>query len=257
MKLAFRFYPKKDGATTILILHGLFGSSKNWVSVAEYLTKYGDVYSLDLRNHGDSPHSSDHSLPQLAEDVLEFLNDREIENCTILGHSMGGMVAMAFALDYPTRVNKLIIEDIAPRNYEFNYQNEISALKVDVSLAKSRQEIDQEMSRFVTDSFIRNFLQMNLERKEDGGYKWKLNVEGIANSTRMFESVFHEGKKPFSAPAFFIVGGASEYFQEGDKAVAQKYFPNAKFIRIENADHYMHFTKAEKFRNAIDSILDQ
>ncbi|EQA37127.1 alpha/beta hydrolase family protein [Leptospira inadai serovar Lyme str. 10] len=260
MKLASKFYPRKKDSSfasidPILILHGLFGSSKNWVTVAEYLTEFSDVYCLDLRNHGDSPHSTEHTLEAMAADVDEFLTDRNILSAILLGHSMGGLTAMTVSLRFPDKVSRLLVEDVAPRDYEFAYEAELSALMIDVSDSKSRQEIDSKMAVYVPDSFIRNFLLMNLERKEEGGYRWKLNVEALAKSRRMFESQFEARKSRFSKPAFFILGAASGYFREEDREPTIGYFPNAKFYSIPGGDHYIHFTKAKEFKEIITGIF--
>nr|WP_210409298.1 alpha/beta fold hydrolase [Leptospira fletcheri] len=260
MKLAFKFYPKKKDfpssiSDPILILHGLFGSSKNWITVSEYLSELTDVFSLDLRNHGDSPHSPVHTIKAMAEDVREFLEDRNLSTVILIGHSMGGLTAMETTLDIPDRISRLVVEDVAPRNYEFTYEGELSALKVDVMNAKSRQEVDVKMAEFVPDPFIRNFLLMNLERREEGGYRWKLNVEGIENSKRMFDSQYGNEVRKYEGPTSFIIGGISEYFRDTDRSAALEYFPNAEFHTIPKGDHYMHFTRAAEFKELILRIL--
>ncbi len=258
VNLAFKHYPAKEIANLsvpILILHGLFGSSKNWVAVADYLTEFSEVYSLDLRNHGDSPHSSDHTLAAMSEDILEFLNDRKISKAIFLAHSMGGLVAMTFVLNHPDFVDTLIIQDIAPRDYEFTYEAELSVLQTDVSKFKTRQELDQAVSYLLPNPFIRNFLLMNLERREEGGYRWKLNVQAIADSKRIFQSQFLPGQNVFSGKVLFVLGGSSEYFLETDKEAALKYFPNAKFETIPEGDHYIHFTKAPQFQKIVTDFL--
>ncbi|EMY25231.1 alpha/beta hydrolase family protein [Leptospira interrogans serovar Australis str. 200703203] len=172
----------------IIVLHGLFGSSKNWLSVGDFLSQYADVYLLDLRNHGDSPHSSEHSIASMVEDIEVWVTKQKLEKPVILGHSMGGLVSMGFALKNPNILSLLFIEDIAPRNYPFHYESELLCLRTDVSSFKSRQEIDSALTKILPNAFIRNFLEMNLERLENnGGYRWKLNVEGVANSPRLFQ----------------------------------------------------------------------
>ncbi|EPG66728.1 alpha/beta fold hydrolase [Leptospira wolffii] len=258
MKLAFRHYPAKEGkkfSSPIIILHGLFGSSKNWMGVADFLSQFSEVYALDLRNHGDSPHSSEHTLSAMAEDVREFLSDRDIPQIILLGHSMGGLVAMTIALENPEIVQHLIIQDISPRDYEFRYDSELSVLNTDVSGFQNRQEVDTAVSGFVPDPFIRNFLLMNLERREEGGYRWKLNVSGISGSRRMFESQFRGENKTYPREVLFILGGASEYFGEKDKEIALRYFPFAKFETIPGGDHYIHFTKAPEFKKILTDYL--
>ncbi|MCR1794324.1 MULTISPECIES: alpha/beta fold hydrolase [unclassified Leptospira] len=259
VKLFFKEYPPKETATLttpILILHGLFGSSKNWVSVSDFLSQYSKVYSLDLRNHGDSPHSSEHSLSVMAEDIKEFLEDHGLEKVILLGHSMGGLVAMTFTLRYPEKVEDLIIQDIAPRDYDFKYEGELTLLRTDLSSFKNRQEIDSATSQFVTNPFIRNFLLMNLDRAESGQYRWKLNVDAISRSKNMFRSEFSGRLNQYSGKVIFIIGGDSEYFHTSDKIVCLEYFPNAMFETIPGGDHYIHFTKAEEFRKILASFMD-
>ncbi|TGK14725.1 alpha/beta fold hydrolase [Leptospira fluminis] len=260
VRLAFKLYPKKKDFSSslsdpILILHGLFGSSKNWVTVSEYLSELTDVFSLDLRNHGDSPHSPIHTIKAMAEDVREFLEDQNLSSVILLGHSMGGLTAMKATLDIPGRISRLIVEDVAPRDYEFAYEGELSALKVDVTNARSRQEVDFKMTEFVPDPFIRNFLLMNLERREEGGYRWKLNVGGIENSKRMFDSQYTDEDRRYEGPTSFLIGGMSEYFRDTDRSLALKYFPKAEFYTIPQGDHYMHFTRAAEFKELVLRIL--
>ncbi|MGJ4788555.1 alpha/beta fold hydrolase [Leptospira koniambonensis] len=259
VKLFFKEYPAKETAkltTPILILHGLFGSSKNWVSVSDFLSHYSKVYSLDLRNHGDSPHSTEHSLSLMAEDVKEFIEDHKLGRVILLGHSMGGLVAMTFALRHPEKVQDLIIQDIAPRDYEFKYEGELAVLRTDLSNFKNRQEIDSATSNFVTNPFIRNFLLMNLDRTESGQYRWKLNVDAISHSKNMFQAEFSGADKQYSGKVIFIIGGDSEYFHTSDKIVCLEYFPNSKFETIPGGDHYIHFTKAEEFRKILTAFMD-
>ncbi|TGM96389.1 alpha/beta fold hydrolase [Leptospira yasudae] len=242
----------------ILVLHGLFGSSKNWLSVGDFLSRYSDVYLMDLRNHGDSPHSSEHSLASMVEDMEVWIAKNGIENPVILGHSMGGLVSMGFALKNPNIPSILLIEDIAPKDYPFHYESEMACLRTDVSGFNSRQEIDAALTKILPDAFVRNFLEMNLERREEGGYRWKLNVEGIAGSPRLLQDFFGRyANRPYQRQTYFITGGISEYFLEEDRPTARSFFPNSKFYEIPGGDHYMHFTKAAEFRRIVESILEK
>ncbi|EMJ96171.1 alpha/beta fold hydrolase [Leptospira alstonii] len=242
----------------ILVLHGLFGSSKNWLSVGNFLSRYADVYLMDLRNHGDSPHSSQHSLASMVEDMETWITKRKIEKPAILGHSMGGLVAMGFALKNPNIPSLLFVEDIAPKDYPFHYESELACFRTDVSVFKSRQEIDSVLTKILPDPFIRNFLEMNLERLENGGYYWKLNVEGIASSPRLLQDFFSKYEKsPYSGKTYFITGQNSKYFLKEDIEVARNLFPNSKFYGIPGGDHYIHFTKASEFRKIVESIFEK
>ncbi|EKR81880.1 alpha/beta fold hydrolase [Leptospira interrogans] len=243
----------------IIVLHGLFGSSKNWLSVGDFLSQYADVYLLDLRNHGDSPHSSEHSIASMVEDIEVWVTKQKLEKPVILGHSMGGLVSMGFALKNPNILSLLFIEDIAPRNYPFHYESELLCLRTDVSSFKSRQEVDSALTKILPNAFIRNFLEMNLERLENnGGYRWKLNVEGVANSPRLFQDFFDKYTNyPYTGRTYFITGGVSEYFHKEDIEIARNFFPNSKFYLIPGGDHYIHFTKSFEFKKILESIFEK
>lgn len=243
----------------IIVLHGLFGSSKNWLSVGDFLSQYADVYLLDLRNHGDSPHSSEHSIASMVEDIEVWVTKQKLKKPVILGHSMGGLVSMGFALKNQNILSLLFIEDIAPRNYPFHYESELLCLRTDVSSFKSRQEIDSALTKILPNAFIRNFLEMNLERLENnGGYRWKLNVEGVANSPRLFQDFFDKYTNyPYTGRTYFITGGVSEYFHKEDIEIARNFFPNSKFYLIPGGDHYIHFTKSFEFKKILESIFEK
>ncbi|MBM9578696.1 alpha/beta fold hydrolase [Leptospira sp. 201903070] len=242
----------------IVILHGLFGSSKNWATVGDFLSKYSDVYLLDLRNHGDSPHAVEHSLASMVEDVEVWVSKNSIVDPVFLGHSMGGLVTMGFALKNPEISSTLLIQDIVPKDYPLRYDLEFECLRTDVSKFQTRQEIDAVLVKILPNAFIRNFLEMNLERMESGGYRWKLNVQAIEGSPRLLQDFFQKySDTPYLKKTNFLIGGASEYFLTEDIPVAKRYFPNSTFYRIPEGDHYIHFTKAAEYKRILESILEQ
>jgi len=262
MKLNYKFYSIESGSRNssdpvknIIILHGLFGSSKNWVTVSKQLANDFNVYSIDLRNHGDSPHSSDHSIPLMAQDLEEFIKDHKLENVWLLGHSMGGLVAMYFDLTHPHFLKSIMIQDISPRTYPFVYENEIKAMSIDLERAKSRSEIDDLMKNHVPDLFIRQFLQMNLERNSEGGYYWKLNVKALGDSKNLFTNLF-ETLKPSLTPALFILGGSSEYILKTDIDQIQRFYHAPKIQTIPNGGHYIHYTHAPEFMKIISDFIN-
>ena len=251
MKLFFR--ELGGNGRPLLILHGLFGSSKNWITNGKALSANRKVILLDLRNHGDSPHSNSHTLVDLADDLKEFtesLNDKP----DILGHSMGGMTACLFALKYPHLLQKLIVVDIAPRTYPVKFGKEFEALELDVSHAKTRDEIDARMSSILPDGFLRQFLQMNLEKTELG-YRWKLNISAL-KSNRAQALEFPTGLTPFSGESLFILGEKSEYIQESDPPTILSLFPNAEITTILGASHYLHYFQAEEFLKICRKFLE-
>jgi len=254
------FIQEGNSGENIIVLHGLFGSSKNWLSFARSVSDSHNVYLLDLRNHGDSPHSSSHSLQDIVEDLAFFIQSKNISEPVLLGHSMGGLAAMLYVLQekqksYP-KCKKLIVQDIAPREYPFEYTKEVKAMQIDVSGCKSRQEVDTLMAPLVPDPFIRQFLQMNLERKGDGGYYWKLNLRAIASSQKLFGNVF-SNLSPVSIPALFILGGKSPYILPGDTDRILSLFPSAQIHTIPEGGHYMQYTHPEEFRSLILDFLSK
>lgn len=254
--LFFRSFPeiRDPGKKAIVVLHGLFGSSKNWVSISKALSAHFQVFALDLRNHGDSFHLAEHSIPAMADDLLRFLDEQKIQDPILLGHSMGGLVSMYFALQNPNRVTKLLIEDIAPKSYPFDYQSEVEALSINVSLCQTRSEVDTLMQEYVKDPFLRQFLQMNLERKEEGGYFWKLNVPALQNGDRMFESHFKKDTTS-ELPACFVLGGDSSYVREDDKDTILSFFPKAIIQTIPGGGHFIHYTHASQFLQIAQEFL--
>ncbi len=262
MKLAYKLYSQENpegnsnpsDQANILILHGLFGSSKNWVSIAKKLSLYGDVYTIDLRNHGDSPHSGEHSISLMAEDLHEFTLDHSLQNTILLGHSMGGLVSMLYDLLHPGFLKALIIQDISPRPYPFAYDKEIQSMRIPIDRANTRAEVDGLMSEVLPDAFIRQFLQMSLERKPEGGYFWKLNIEGLSKARHMFENVFlpHMSSR---TKALFIVGGDSTYIKESDRELIHSIFLNAEIETLAGGGHYIHYTHANQFLDRIERFI--
>lgn len=252
MKLHYREIP--GIGTPILILHGLFGSSKNWVTNGKELSSFGPVYLLDLRNHGESPHAPDHFLKDMVEDVLEFIEFHDLGSPVLLGHSMGGLVAMLLSHFYPSVPSRLVVVDIAPRTYELNYQKEFAALRIDPSTYKTREDIDREMAVHLPDSFIRQFLQMNLERQDSGGYKWKLNVEGIAASREAFHLEIPSLSR-YLGESLFVFGEKSEYIGSTDIPLIRDYFPHSHIRYIPEAGHYLHYTHASEFLRHVKEFL--
>ncbi|TGL63044.1 alpha/beta fold hydrolase [Leptospira ognonensis] len=260
MKLNFKFYPKEEltpsvKSQNLIILHGLFGSSKNWVSVSKFLSKYYNVYSLDLRNHGDSPHSEVHSIESMSTDLEEFIQDHSLKDVSLLGHSMGGLVAMYFDLTHPGLLTSLIIQDISPRDYPFIYEKEVESMSQDISESKSRSEIDSQMATYVPDTFIRQFLQMNLERSPEGKYYWKLNVRGISKARKLFSEIFY-GLPKSDTISLFVLGGASEYIRPEDHKTIENFYKKSLLKTIEGGGHYIHFTHALEFTKILEDFVN-
>lgn len=235
---------------SILILHGLYGSSDNWLTIAKELAVDFCVHSLDLRNHGRSPHSDEHNYAVMAEDIKEYLDDNQIEKTLLLGHSMGGKVAMLFTLTYPEYVKKLIVADIAPKNYRHNYDGHIQILEVmhNIKLRNlnTRKEAENQLNTILKSNKITQLIMKNLYRKKDKTFEWRINVpvlykqlENITGGTDGWD------KKQTKVPALFIKGETSHYLSLDDDFIIRKSFSNSELTVIPKAGHWLHAEQTE------------
>jgi pimeloyl-ACP methyl ester carboxylesterase len=238
----------------IVILHGLFGSSRNWATAGRALAAWGAVSALDLRNHGDSPHSDSHTLADMVGDVREWLESLGAERPVLIGHSMGGQVAMALALESPESVAGLVSVDIAPRAYAEDHAAELAALSLDVSRLSSRREVDHAMAAWVADPGVRGFLAMNLERSGDG-FRWRLNVEALRRA-RVTAAV-PELRGRYGGPALFLAAGRSAYVTAADHDLIRGLFPAAEIRVIEEADHWVHASAPRAFVAEVSAFLER
>jgi pimeloyl-ACP methyl ester carboxylesterase len=239
----------------VVILHGLFASSKNWVGTAQYLSGFSRPYALDLRNHGDSPHSDSHTLQDTIGDLERWLQSRQLEQVILLGHSMGGLVSMGFALSHPQSVKGLIVVDILPRGYRPDFTGEFQALSLDLSHFKSRREIDEAMAPIIPDLQVRQFLQMNVERT-DADFRWKLNVPALESSEFLQGPDFSIFKKPYDGPALLIAGGESPFARASDRSRFNEYFPNGKIEVLEDCDHWLHYICSQEFQGVVREFIE-
>ncbi len=239
----------------ILILHGLFGSAKNWAGVGRYLSAWGRAYALDLRNHGQSPRSASHSLEDLVGDLEEWIGAVLSEAPVLLGHSMGGMAAMGYALRHPSLVRALAIVDIAPRSYRRNYEAELRALRLDLSGFGSRAQIDRALVPLLPDARTRQFFQTSIEHGPQG-FRWTVNGPALEESSLV------RGPEPawegrYEGPALLVRGGASTFVGEEDLARMTALFPRLRVLTIPGADHWVHASAPQAFREAIAGFLSE
>ena len=224
----------------LVLLHGLFGSSDNWFGVAPKLAEKFHVFIPDLRNHGQSPHHNEMDYPLMAADVEIFFATQKIESAHVIGHSMGGKVAMQFALDFPARVKKLVVVDMAPRAYAPAHEKIFTALlALDLKAFQSRSQMEDALAPEIPSLNLRRFLLKNLGRTEDGAFKWKMNLRGVAENYSRLGEVLNVGK-PFAKPTLFIRGGKSDYIGEADVAEVHRLFPAAEIQTIATANHWVH-----------------
>ncbi len=241
----------------LIILHGLFGISDNWVSFARKISDSYHVFIPDQRNHGQSQHCDLFNYDVLTDDIYEFITEHNLDDPIILGHSMGGKVAMQFALKYPELTPAIIIADISMRAYENNRHHEkfIAAMRsIDFQSIKYRSEIEASLSKTIPSARIRQFLLKNIHRNEEGALNWRIHLDGIEkNLDAIFTAI--DSTKTYNAPALFIHGGASSYVQESDKPEIQKAFTQAEFEMIAHATHWLHADEPEKFLNIVVNFL--
>lgn len=251
-----------EGAPLIL-LHGVFGSLENLGGIARQLQDEWQIHALDQRNHGSSFHSDTMDYPSMAADVLAYMDEQGIDKASLLGHSMGGKVAMQVALKAPERVEKLIVADISPVSYRPRHDAILEGLKqVDLAPVRSRQDADKQLAEYVEIPGVRQFLLMNLERipkEEQSGdgavYRWRLNLQAIdacyANLAKAPEA---DGS--YDGPVLFLKGEDSAYIQEKHRDEISRLFPNAELRVIEGTGHWLHAEKTDTFVALCREFLD-
>ncbi len=251
-----RLYSRNEGrGEPLLVLHGLLGSSDNWRAMSKRLAQHFAVYALDLRNHGRSPHAAEMDYAVMAGDLREFIAANGLAPISLLGHSMGGKVAMQFAVTHPQVVEKLIVVDIAPRAYPPSQRALLAALRaLDLNGITSFADADAALKVAIPDTALRQFLLKNLSRDEAGCFRWRIGLGAIAeNYDALIQAVSIEA--PFDKPACFIRGGRSDYIAEEDIALIRRAFPRARVATIERAGHWVQSEAPEEFYRAAAGFL--
>ncbi len=248
------FFRKSGQGPPIVILHGLFGTSDNWFSLSKVFAESFTVYTIDQRNHGQSPQTEEFNYRLLTEDLERFLEDHSIHNPIIIGHSMGGKTAMNLAIKNPASVGKLIVVDIAPKAYPIHHDHILEGLTaIPISSLTSRNEADQILAEFVPELEVRQFLLKNLSRNSEGKFEWKINLMAIQNHIQEIgEGMQYEGT--FEKPTLFINGAKSNYFKVGDEKLILKLFPAAQ-IETLDAGHWVQAERPQEFVQTVINFL--
>ncbi|MFK7847420.1 MAG: alpha/beta fold hydrolase [Rhodothermales bacterium] len=242
--------------TPLIILHGLLGASGNWHTLSRnvFAEEY-NVFTLDLRNHGRSPHADAFDYGVMVEDVRQFIEDNELETAHVLGHSMGGKVAMWLALKYPALVSKLIVADMAPRAYPPHHMHILNALKnLDLPVYSSRGAIEEALAVDIKETGVRQFLLKNLSASGSGTYTWKMNLLAIYNNYRRINEGI-DADLSYAGPALFVKGGRSNYITEKDTPQIQSLFPQATIEEIPNIGHWVHAEAPKQFAEMVMAFL--
>jgi len=250
MNLHFKQYG--ESGSPIIILHGLFGSGRNWQSIASFLAKEHTVYAIDLRNHGNSPHTDDMDYQHMADDVLKFLDGNNLSSVNVIGHSMGGKTAMWMALTQPERVNSLVVVDIAPIAYQHNFDDVLGALRsVPLDIINSRQDAEQYLAKDIEEEGLRQFLLQNLHVNRQT-WKWRINLDGINHSMPAITG-FPETEQllPYKKRSLFIAGSKSDYITKENGSKVKQLFPSARTMTVKEAGHWPHAEKPAVFKALI------
>ena len=239
----------------LVILHGLFGSSDNWRAIAKQLATQAQVITVDLRNHGRSPHSSEQTYALMVEDLAELFERLKLDKADIIGHSMGGKVAMAFSQRYPQWLRRLVLVDIAPRQYHDEHSAIFRVLlALDLSLYTSRNEVDDALKIALPDKVVRQFLLMNLAINGEQ-LSWRINLQALYdNYSQLLVAVCED--ETIMIPSCFIRGGQSDYVGDEDEDLIRTCFPYAELATIEQAGHWVHAEAPQQFLTKITEFLD-
>ena len=258
------FSRKIGSGHPVVVLHGLFGMSDNWVSIAKELARHGfAVHLLDLRNHGRSPHTSSHTYQEMCEDILEYFNYENLTQVSLIGHSMGGKLAMHFGLLYPEKLSHLGVIDIAPSDYSkhnLGYHSNIihNLMAVDLAGHKSRRTILEEIRHRLHDSRLTMFLGKSIWATGGNTFGWKLNLPVLLKSLPDISCGFDELKRygPSAVRTLFVRGEKSDYIQPHHEADRMRYFPDSSVVSVAGAGHWLHIEQPDRLLGALVEFMN-
>lgn len=235
----------------LVILHGLFGFSDNWQTHAKKLAAYYRVVLVDLRNHGHSPWSDEFSYQLMVNDLKELVDDLGIQKMHLLGHSMGGKVTMLFAQQYTKSIDKLLVVDIGIKAYPMHHQHILAGMHaIDLNTITARSQAEAILKEHIDSDGVRQFLLKNLYWKDKGQLAWRMNVDVLERE--MPEILAALPEKETFVPTLFIRGALSNYILDEDFSAIEEVFPEAEFVTIDHAGHWVHAEAPEEF---IDAVL--
>jgi pimeloyl-ACP methyl ester carboxylesterase len=263
------FFQKMGQGPALIILHGLYGLSDNWLTIGRRLSERFTVYLVDQRNHGRSPHAASHTYQDMADDLNELLESENLPQSIILGHSMGGKTAMLFAAQKPHKVAALVVVDIAPVGYTsvsehsehsiFHLNVINSMLSIDPSAKSTRSEIEAKLSQTIKDVSVRQFIMKNITRNTSGLFEWKLNVKALSkNLPAILGDLALEKNIPCGVnnfPSLFIAGANSDYITAQNQELIMRFFPRTSIVTIPNAGHWVHAEQPELFVTTVVDFL--
>lgn len=250
-------YSKTEGSgKPFLVIHGFLGMSDNWKTFASQFAPLGyEMHLLDMRNHGRSFHSEVFNYEVMCQDIYEYCEFHKLEKFILLGHSMGGKIAMNFASKYPNMIEKLIVADISPRKYEPHHQDIMQALNaVDFEKISSRKEIEEIMSAFIHDFGTLQFLMKNVHRITPDSFGYRFNLNVFNNQEEAIGEALNKESR-FLGETLFLKGDKSKYIQETDRADILFHFPNATIETISNSGHWLHAENPTEFLRKVKKFV--
>lgn len=262
------FYRKYGSGPPLIILHGLYGSSDNWVTIAKSISSRFTVIIPDQRNHSLSGHSERHDYNSMKEDLNELVMELRLNRFFLAGHSMGGKTAVNFALTWPERLYGLLVADISPLLQEgsnsmtFNQHSEIldSILSLDLSGIKSRKEVESFLKTRIVSEATRGFIMKDLKRESDNLFSWKLNARALRENLHRIMEGIETGNMELRGvtgfPVYFLKGEFSEYLPEKDYVQIKRIFPTAEFTTIPRSGHWVHSDNPEEVKKSLLKFLD-
>lgn len=237
---------------SLLIVHGLFGMSDNWQRLGKEFADFYEVHLIDQRNHGRSPHSEVFNYDLMTADLVEYIQDHDLSNVLLMGHSLGGKTVMELAVKHPDLIEKLIVVDISPKTYGVHHDKIITGLQsLDFDVLKSRGEAERKLAEYIADARVRQFLLKSLYWVEKGKLAFRFKLDAIA------EQITEVGKAlsthtVYEGPCLFIAGANSEYILDEDEDLILSHFPEAEIVTITDAGHWVHAEQPKRF---FDEVL--
>jgi len=262
------FYRKYGNGPALVILHGLYGSSDNWVTIAKNLSDSFTVYLPDQRNHGQSPHNEIHDYDSMRDDLFELINDLKLKKFFLAGHSMGGKTAISFALKWPERLNGLLIADISPFTYESDGHSAYSQhsgilnaiLSLDLQKVTTRNEVEGLLKGKISSEKERGLILKNLQRTENNNFSWKINAKSLlANLEKIMKGIRRQtdyNQQITGFPVIFLRGGDSDYIPEKDFKDILHVFPAAEIIEVPGAGHWIQVDKPDEVVMYLKKLIE-
>lgn len=241
----------------MVILHGLLGSSRNWLTAGKLLGKSRTVIALDLPDHGESDWSDEPSFAEMGRRIAAWFAEQELDKADWLGHSLGGKAALRIASDHPGMVRRLVLADMFPRVYEPHHKADLEVMaSIDLSRLSDRKTADRALETSVPDWALRQFLLTNLVRDPNGGFRWQVNLDGLRRNLDHLAALPFEAHPLIRVPTLLVYGGKSDFVRPEDLERAAEFFTDVRSVCLPKAGHNVHVEDRDGFVGAVGEFLD-